>query len=177
MDRANNKTEIRKKIVKIISDFVPDLEERVYPVRKIPLGKEKLPACLVYTNSESLTKLDNVNVERNLKVSVELITDGVDEITVSENLDSLSREVEIAFMNNHTLDGLVHESTLTNHEEGFDEEGKSIVGAVRMSYEFVYYTENVSSEGDSILSGMNANVSGYGVESDFEVKPELEEEP
>ncbi len=167
VDRAHQRKLIRQAVVSVLKSGVPAVSNRVFPQRKIPLEESKLPAILVYTTSENVEKLDNINYKRTLKLSIEIINDGDDEITVAESLDDLAQSVELTVLDNEFFNDTIHMSILTSSEEAFEDQGKNIVGAVRLQYDLIYYTESVADEGGNALESMAGNIAGYESENQF----------
>jgi hypothetical protein len=140
-DRTHKKPEIRQAIVNILTDSIPSVEERVYANRRTGVAQETLPVILVYTNTERIEELDNVNRKRTLTVSIEAQAAGENEEECMETLDMITAEIEIALQNYDTLDGLVHHVELTQIEEALDDGGENIIGGARLQFEVEYYTE------------------------------------
>lgn len=161
--RTSQRKAIRDAVVsKLLVSLSSFVGTKVYPQRKIPIDQESLPVVLVYTNSEKLEKLDNINVRRTLSLSIEIQNSGTDEKTVSDLLEEISEQIEITFMNDEKINNLVDISFLNNIEEAQAEDGDEIISAIKLDYEIIYYTENVAEIGENVAGTISANIGGLG---------------
>lgn len=163
--RTHQRDVIRSEIVNRLKTFVYDVDGRVYPQRQIAVDEDILPVILVYTNSESTDKQDNVNLKRTLKLSVQIQADGETESKTSEILDLISGKVESVFLDDEQFGGIVEYTNYLGSEEAFSENGKQIIGAIKMDFDLVYYTENVQPDPSDSMSTLSGSVGGLESET------------
>lgn len=164
-ERTHQRSVIRQAVIdRLILDVV-SVGGRVYAQRKTPVDESNLPAILVYTDSESIDQVDNVLYKRTLKLSVEIQAGGVDEPTVSAQLDSIATEVETSFLNDEQFGDLVEYSIFTGTSEAFTDEGRQIIGGCKIDVDLIYYTENVALDPSDGFAAIAGSVSGLGVET------------
>ena len=114
----------------------------VYASRVYPLGGAKLPALLIYTQSESLeeTAFSSKRVQtRELQVIVEGYIKAV--ANFDDSLDTICKEVEIAILDAPKLGGLAVNTELTNVEASYSGEAEQPVGTIRLTFAVQYRTE------------------------------------
>lgn len=138
---------IREAVANRLKEAKTGAGNHIYTSRSKPLFNSDLPAILIYTNDESIKaerfETDGFGeLERDLTIFIEAVDIGREDL--DNKLDALAFQIESA------LDGW----TVPNHNtaifrfKGTDSdiaiEGKSIYGAVRLTYSVIYTTKTHS---------------------------------
>jgi hypothetical protein len=112
---------------------------RVFKTRLYPIGEAKLPAILIYANSESASMLSigqpRLN-QRTLDLSVECVAKATS--SIEDTLDQMALEVEEAIYTDVTLGGLTKDVVLSTTEIEISAEGDQPVGGIRLNYLATY---------------------------------------
>lgn len=139
---ATARTKIRAAMVKAIRRVTG---AKVVPEAASPTWFEELPAICVYTESEVTEELNKSPkaVVRTLGVQIEIKVEGAeyeDEagITAYEQLDDLSRCVELAMLTDDTLDCTVDVSDIKSTQYEFEANGERVIGSSRLLFELKY---------------------------------------
>lgn len=106
------------------------------------LDNAKLPALIVYTNSESSndTSFGFKKVqERRLEVVVEAYVRAL--TTFDDDIDQICEEVEEAILDAPQLGGLAILTELQSTEANYSGEAEQPIATVRLSFEVTYRTE------------------------------------
>lgn len=107
-----------------------------------PLDIEDLPAVLIYPKSENLRELTIAprQMIRELTLFVECVAAETSDDELSNNLDTLSHQVEQLLSQDDSLDCLVEDIVLTQVEFDFVDEGSKPTGSCRLIYNITYLT-------------------------------------
>lgn len=114
----------------------------IYSTRLYPLLNPKLPALLIYTQSESVSEQSfskNRVQSRSLEVMVEGYVRALADF--DDLIDTLSSEVETAILDDPTLGGLAINTELTSVVMNFSGEAEQPVGTVGLTFTVQYRTE------------------------------------
>jgi hypothetical protein len=114
----------------------------VFASRVYPLAAPKLPALLIYSQSESIEEHSfsgNRTQNRTLSVIVEGYVRGTSGF--DDTLDTICKEVEVAILDAPTLGGLAINTELTSSEADYSGEGDQPVGTIRLTFEVQYRTQ------------------------------------
>jgi hypothetical protein len=114
---------------------------RVYPSRVYPMGVNKLPGIVVYTDSESAdyaTVSLPRTVIRTLSVNLEIYVKGV--ANYDDDIDQITAEIEAAIYSDTTLGGYAKDARITNYVVQYLGEGDQPVGTAILSLEVIYTT-------------------------------------
>lgn len=138
MSHMNQK--IRDEIATIIG-ALPFLSGRVYKMRSYALDDAKLPAAVVYTNSQAstLATIGFRTLRGNLSVSVQIHVKGSSATIVNE-VDDACALIEDAIGSNFSLNGLVKSCVLTETDIDISVEGEKPVASAQLSYTVEYVT-------------------------------------
>jgi hypothetical protein len=132
--------EIKSKIVLLLTNKT-NAEDRVYPNRFMPLDEENLPAVCVYAITENVSEFDNLTDKRILEIAIECLADGEN---ADNDLDVLANQIETVFIENETLDKLVHKTDILRTEIGYDEKSQSQMQAAKLTYQVIYFTDKTN---------------------------------
>lgn len=116
---------------------------RVFASRRYPLARTDLPAILVYTLEESSGRDTARNLQRQLSVAVEAVTEANG--TLDAELDELCRQAEASISVDPTLGGLVYDIELRGtqialHPGGADRKPEFETGGAAMAFLATYRT-------------------------------------
>lgn len=118
---------------------------RVYPARRIPLQRVELPAVAVYVPTESVEVTSRATAPRELDRRVQLVVEAI--VQQAENaddaLDELALGVENALHADWTLGGVASDLLLVNTEVDVVDDGRQLIGVVRLEWEVRYYSDAV----------------------------------
>ena len=116
---------------------------RVYQARVYPLATANLPGLAIYTNSETSEEAEVGGASRLLMRILEVKIDGYSRKTsgLDDELDTICTEVEVALMDNATVQNLVANLYISETSISFASEGDRPIGCASMSWNCVYYTE------------------------------------
>ena len=133
----------RKEIRNAIADALRGetiVENRVFPNRTIPVGIEELPVILVYPSAEDYTVLSKIPMihRRDLTVSIQIIASDSSEETMSDLLDQIAEEVEVAIENSDKLGGIVHDINIDTGAATLAGEGQKPEGSWVLNYNVTY---------------------------------------
>lgn len=114
----------------------------IYSSRIYPLGSAKLPAVIVYSQSETIDELAFSNKRTQIR-SLELAVEGYVRATSSfdDTLDTISSEIEQAILDAPTLGGLAKNTQLSSVEAMYSGDGEQPVGTIRLIFNVQYSTE------------------------------------
>lgn len=119
----------------------------VYASRVYSLTNAKLPAVLIYTQTESAQEqaFSSKRIQtRVLEVICEGYVRALD--TYDDLLDTIAVEIEEAILDAPELGGLAVNTELTGTEVAFSGDGEQPVGTVRLTFAVQYRTESGSPE-------------------------------
>ena len=116
---------------------------RVYHARVYPLATANLPGLAIYTNSETSEEAEVGGASRLLMRMLEVKIDGYSKKTsgLDDELDTICTEVEVALMDDSTVQNLVANLFISETSISFANEGDRPIGCASMSWSCVYYTE------------------------------------
>ena len=116
---------------------------RVYQARVYPLATANLPGLAIYTNSETSEESEVGGASRLLMRLLEVKIDGYSKKTsgLDDELDTICTEVEVAIMDDSTVQNLVANLFISETSISFAHEGDRPIGCASMSWNCVYYTE------------------------------------
>lgn len=114
---------------------------RVYKMRSYALDDEKLPAAVIYTNTQnsSLATIGTKTSIGSLEVSVEIFIKGSSS-TIVNQIDNACVLIEDAIGSDFQLSGLVKSCILSQSEVDINVEGEKPVANARLSYAVQYVT-------------------------------------
>lgn len=114
----------------------------VYASRIYPLSGAKLPALLIYSQSESLEE-QSFSQKRIQTRTVDLVVEGYVRALANfdDTLDTVNAEVETAILDSPTLGGLAINTQLTGVEAMYSGDGDQPVATIRMNFAVQYRTE------------------------------------
>ena len=138
MSHINN--QIRDQIATIIG-ALPFFSGRVYKMRSYALDDAKLPAAVIYTNSQSssLATIGTKTSMGSLQVYVEIFIKGLSSTIINE-IDDACALIEDAIGSDFQLSGLVKSCILSQSEVDINVEGEKPVANARLSYAVQYVT-------------------------------------
>lgn len=121
------------------------LTGKVYKMRNHAIDDAKLPAAVVYTNTQqsSVITIGMMTARGSLELVVEIYVKGAS-ATISDTLDELCVLVENALAADFTVNGLAKSCVLTGTEIDINVEGERAIASARL----VYAVEYVTSIGD-----------------------------
>jgi hypothetical protein len=136
---------IRKKIRELLLNKTKACE-RVYTNQASPTWIENLPAIIIYSLSEDITKFNQAprELKRDLQVVIEIMASGAEEPntachnTAEDCLDDIAEQVECIMSKSETLDGVCDDNILSSIEFDFVPEGQKPVGSARLIYTVTY---------------------------------------
>ena len=116
---------------------------RVYQARVYPLATANLPGLAIYTNSETSEEAEVGGASRLLMRLLEVKIDGYSKKTsgLDDELDTITAEVEVALMDNATVQALVANLFISETSISFANEGDRPIGCASMTWNCVYLTE------------------------------------
>jgi hypothetical protein len=116
---------------------------RVFQARVYPLATADLPGLAIYTNSETSEDAEVGGASRLLMRTLEIKIDGYSRKTsgLDDELDTICAEVEVAIMDNSTVQELVGNIYLSETSISFANEGDRPIGCASMTWNCVYFTE------------------------------------
>lgn len=115
--------------------------EKVDAGRFVPFGDEDIPFIAIYTGIELSERYDTVSEKRTLDLYIEAVTNGKD---AESKMDILTNQIEHEMVQDETMGQLVHEVVLEKTEPGYDEESRSNIQGVKMTYKVTYFVEAVA---------------------------------
>jgi hypothetical protein len=138
MSHINN--QIRDQIATIIG-ALNFFSGRVYKMRSYALDDAKLPAAIIYTNSQSssLATIGTKTSMGSLQVYVEIFIKGSSSTIVNE-IDNACVLIEDAIGSDFQLSGLVKSCILSQSDVDINVEGEKPVANARLSYAVQYVT-------------------------------------
>ena len=138
MSHMNQK--VRDEIATIIG-ALPFFSGRVYKMRSYAIDDAKLPAAVVYTNTQasSLTTIGFRTLRGTLSVSVGVHVKG-SSATIMNQIDDACVLIEDAIGSNFSLNGLVKSCVLTDTDIDISVEGEKPVASAQLSYTVEYVT-------------------------------------
>lgn len=113
----------------------------VFAARFVPLDEDELPGIAIYAGAETAARGDTMNEKRVLDLVVEILVSGY---TADADLDAIAAQVERLMVQDDTMGGLTHEVALDRSEPGFDEESKTTLQALKMTFKVTYYVVAVA---------------------------------
>ena len=114
----------------------------VYASRVYQLSGAKLPALLIYTQSESVSEVSFSQrkvQERMLEVVVEGYVRAVSNF--DDTIDLIAKEVEVAVLDSTDLGGLAINTELSSVDSDYSGEAEQPVATIRMTFDVQYRTE------------------------------------
>jgi hypothetical protein len=116
---------------------------RVFQARVYPLATADLPGLAIYTNSETSEEAEVGGAARLLMRTLEIKIDGYSRKTsgLDDELDTICSEVEVAIMDDSTVQELVGNIYLSETSISFANEGDRPIGCASMTWNCVYFTE------------------------------------
>ena len=138
MSHINN--QIRDRIAEIIG-ALPFFSGRVYKMRSYALDDAKLPAAIIYTNSQqsSLATIGTKTSMGLLQVYVEIFVKGSSG-TIINQIDDACALIEDAIGSDFQLSGLVKSCILSQSDVDVSVEGEKPIANARLSYAVQYVT-------------------------------------
>ena len=134
---------------KYVRQFIVDLLKRkktaagdnVFGNRSLNVWQKDLPAIMIYPRSESIIKVAESpkQLQRNSKLSVEMVVNGEDDIEAADKLENLMHEVERILAVDDSLGDLVSELVITDVEFDFEELSEQPIASGRLIYSLEYY--------------------------------------
>lgn len=121
---------------------IPIVGNNVFASRVDPLTRAKLPAIIIYTQSERSE--DNSFSQRRTQVrTAEIAVEAyVRALTdFDDALDSISVEIEKAVLDDTTLGGLAVHCVLSSTEAQYSGESEQPVATIRLTFDVLYRTE------------------------------------
>jgi hypothetical protein len=140
------RAEIKAKIIELLKNKTTGID-RVYQNRFMPISEENLPSICVYAITENVSIFDNLTDKRVLEIAIECLVDGEN---ADSDLDILTNQVESIFIQDETLQNLVHKTELVKTEIGYDEKSQSQMQAGKLSYQVIYFTDKTSEAVDNL---------------------------
>lgn len=118
---------------------------RVFAARRVPFQRVELPAVAVYVPTESVEVTSRATAPRELdrraQVVVEACAQGAGD--VDDALDEIALQVENALHADWTLGGVASDLLLASTETDVLDDGKQLIGVVRLEFEVRYYSDAV----------------------------------
>lgn len=115
--------------IKKISAFKTTEESRIHP-----LGKENLPAALIFTENEEVEQATRQGAIQQRIITTTVYVFARAQDTIENQLDALRTEVEKTILCNPTLGGIAHETVLTETNLLLGGEDQDPIGAARMNF-------------------------------------------
>lgn len=128
------RTQIRDAIVTQLTGLATT-GSNVFKTRLYPIAPNKLPAILVYVNSEvnQVIAIKHPRLDqRELTVSIEGVAKATS--SIEDTLDQIGLEIEEAIYGDLTLGGLAKDVVLSSADIDISPEGDQPVGGIRLSY-------------------------------------------
>jgi hypothetical protein len=137
---AHMNQQIRDRVADIIG-ALPFFSGRVYKMRSYALDEAKLPAAVVYTNSQSssLVSIGFRTLQGSLNLTVDIHIKGSSATIVNE-IDDACVLIEDAIGSDFSLNGLVKSCVLTETDVDINVEGEKPTASARLSYVAEYVT-------------------------------------
>lgn len=114
----------------------------VYASRVYPLGSAKLPALLIYTQTESIEEA-SFGVKRAQERMLEVMVEGYVRAVSNfdDKIDDIAKEVEVALLDDPTLGGLAINTELSSVDADYSGDGEQPVATIRLTFDVQYRTE------------------------------------
>jgi len=114
----------------------------VYASRVYPLTGAKLPALLIYAQSETVEE-QAFSKKRVQMRSLDLVVEGYVRAVSNfdDTIDKISSEVEQAILDDPLLGGLAINTELTSVEAAYSGDGEQPVATIRLTFTVQYRTE------------------------------------
>lgn len=137
---AHMNQQIRDRVADIIG-ALPFFSGRVYKMRSYALDEAKLPAAVVYTNSQSssLVSIGFRTLQGSLNLTVDIHIKG-SSATIVNAIDDACVLIEDAIGSDFSLNGLVKSCVLTETDVDINVEGEKPTASARLSYVAEYVT-------------------------------------
>jgi hypothetical protein len=137
---AHMNQQIRDRVADIIG-ALPFFSGRVYKMRSYALDEAKLPAAVVYTNSQSssLVSIGFRTLQGSLNLTVDIHIKG-SSATIVNQIDDACVLIEDAIGSDFSLNGLVKSCVLTETDVDINVEGEKPTASARLSYVAEYVT-------------------------------------
>ena len=137
---AHMNQQIRDRVATIIG-ALPFFSGRVYKMRSYALDEAKLPAAVVYTNSQtsSLVSIGFRTLQGSLNLTVDIHING-SSATIVNQIDDACVLIEDAIGSDFSLNGLVKSCVLTETDVDINVEGEKPTASARLSYVAEYVT-------------------------------------
>lgn len=114
---------------------------RVYTSRVYPMGNNKLPGIVIYTDNESAEYATiglPRTIIRTLTVNVEIYVKGVS--SYDDDIDQITAEIDAAIYSDVTLNGYAKDTKITGYVVQYIGEGDQPVGTAILNLEVTYTT-------------------------------------
>lgn len=143
MTRAFAKRKIKEAIKKLLIDGDTDAETRVSISRSIPTDAQNVPALLIYTTGEAVSRFNEApkNYRRALNVNIEIMAAGNDDEHLDLILETIGDEVEQLMEKDETLGGLCNKLELVATAYQSEPDGQSPLGSLVLSYSVDFFTD------------------------------------
>ena len=167
----HKRSEIKIKVKAILVDRT-NAGPRVFVARFIPLDEDELSpggALAIYTGPETSERIDSMNEKRVLDLIVELLVSGHN---ADDDLDALAGQVEHLMVQDDTMGDLTHEVALDRSEPGYDEESKTTLQALKMTYKVTYFVEAVADDPTDPFERAEVGYDDSGTTRDVVVIPQ-----
>ena len=137
---AHMNQQIRDRVADIVG-ALPFFSGRVYKMRSYALDEAKLPAAVVYTNSQSssLVSIGFRTLQGSLNLTVDIHIKG-SSATIVNQIDDACVLIEDAIGSDFSLNGLVKSCVLTETDVDINVEGEKPTASARLSYVAEYVT-------------------------------------
>ena len=165
---------IRSQILKTLLGKT-DARDNVTVNRSETNWQENLPAINIYIRGEEVLAEDSQVprlLRRNVNLEIEAITDGRDGTELSNKLDDLGEQIEVALSADDRLDCTVDDIVLDSIEIETQSEGSKPVGSIRLTYKVRYHE---FSPRDIRDQGVFPDFKG--IDSTWDVTPEQADKP
>lgn len=131
-------THVRQQVRNAITALVktvPELADSTFESRVYPLGKEDLPAALIFTENEAIedvTKQNQRVQKRSIETSIYIFARSND--LIENSIDPLAAAVEDVILNDQTLGGVANKTSLSEVNLLIGGEPDAPTGAARLSF-------------------------------------------
>jgi len=135
------KSKIRKQIRETLKGNT-EAGDQVFVSRSIPSQVEDLPAVIIYSNSENVSRFHDSpkDYRRELIVTIECqAAENTDEET-EELLEVIAEKIEDLLELDETLGGLSDRLELTGSQYQYESDGQSPIGVLILQYVVRFYT-------------------------------------
>ena len=122
-----------------------DAGARVYIGRSIPTNSEDLPAILIYSTGENISRFNEApkNYQRNMNLLVECIAAGNDDDDLDIRLETLAEKVEALLEIDETLGGIANKLELAGSDYQSEPDAASPLGNLALRFNVEFYTDAI----------------------------------